>query len=87
MRMTTMIWIGIHNVGRKGDSPYVRRVSMKEALLDFAHYMNDVDMATRVEVKIGRSEEEVRVRIGKGDGAATDEMHDILAGLLQGEDS
>lgn len=84
MKNDTKIWLGIHHVGDANQVPCIGEFTARNAVLEIAHFISKNSLATRIEIKIARSREEVEQRIGKT-GLATD-FADELEAIFGNED-
>jgi hypothetical protein len=81
MKSTTKYWIGIHHIGLAAEEPKIEFLDSKSLVLLIARFVAETQLATRIEIKIGRSKEEVENRIGKTDFSAefAEELENLFA--------
>lgn len=88
MRSTTVVWMGVNNVGDSKDGIEVFNGAFTACVLKLAEWLSTRSIATRIDVVIGRNEEDVRgaLRIRERSGnqslQATDDLVDTLVGLM-----
>lgn len=83
MKASTIIYVGIRNIGERSDPGQIFNGTLKESVLWLAQRLNEVTMADRIAVGIGRDESGARKAFETIRGASSKTLLDSeTLGLL-----
>lgn len=84
MRATTNVWIGIRNVGDANHAGEFFVGTLRESLAWLIGQLGGMSMAKRIDVSLGRNQDEVRLGLGLNKSRhLIGNAHDILDSLLK----
>lgn len=88
MKMTTRVWAAVRNVGDANESPKVVQGQVQEIVKFILLYLGHTTLAKRIDLSIGRTEEEVLASLNRRPGmkAKNDpimsELDQLVAGMI-----
>ena len=62
MRLSTKVWLGIHDIGNSKSEPVVNEVSVREAALQISQWLATHTLNKRIEIIIGRDADSVQLK-------------------------
>ena len=87
MRFNTTVWIGIRNVGLKGEGGIlIQEATLAAGILAVSKFLADSYMATRFDICIARSKEAVEHKLGVSPDRKTpdfDSLNEFVDKMLQ----
>lgn len=90
MRSTTVIWIGINNVGDTKDPPEFFEGNMIDSLIFMSKWLGKRSMASRFDLTIARNESDcrkaIRIRSEINDDSTNDDLLVTLQAIMAESD-